>query len=134
MARENLVLMTSLVEKINAFRTESETLSAWFHHIFSPTSDKATTFKETSEFRQEMLDILSALKFAGSHLTFPSLALGWTSGCRGLSWDTYAYWVKWLRMQGHRLPSTLEVTNLNPGPDKINLNKNWIKHQWDSWL
>ncbi len=33
-------------------------------------------------------------------------------------------WVKWLRMQGHRLPATLEVTGLNPGPGKINLNKN----------
>ncbi len=30
-------------------------------------------------------------------------------------------WVKWLRMQGHRLPATLEVTDSNPGPGKINL-------------
>ncbi len=30
-------------------------------------------------------------------------------------------WVKWLRMQGHRLPATLEVTGSNPGPGKINL-------------
>ncbi len=29
--------------------------------------------------------------------------------------------VKWLRMQGHRLPATLEVTGSNPGPGKINL-------------
>ncbi len=33
-------------------------------------------------------------------------------------------WVKWLRMQGHRLPATLEVTGSNPGPGEINLNKN----------
>jgi hypothetical protein len=32
-----------------------------------------------------------------------------------------AAWVKWLRMQGHRLPATLEVTGSNPGPGKINL-------------
>ncbi len=31
------------------------------------------------------------------------------------------FWVKWLRMQGHRLPATLEVTGLNPGQGKINL-------------
>ncbi len=29
-----------------------------------------------------------------------------------------------LRMPGHRLPATLEVTGSNPGPGKINLNKN----------
>ncbi len=29
--------------------------------------------------------------------------------------------VKWLRMQGHRLPATLEITGSNPGPGKINL-------------
>ncbi len=28
-------------------------------------------------------------------------------------------WVKWLRMQGHRLPATLEVTSSNPSPGKI---------------
>jgi hypothetical protein len=33
-------------------------------------------------------------------------------------------WVKWLRMQGHLLPATLEVTGSNPGPGKINLIKN----------
>jgi hypothetical protein len=33
-------------------------------------------------------------------------------------------WVKWLRMQGHRLPATLEVTGSNPGQGKINLIKN----------
>ncbi len=31
--------------------------------------------------------------------------------------------VKWLRMQGHRLPAPLEVTGSNPGPGKINLIK-----------
>ncbi len=35
--------------------------------------------------------------------------------------------VKWLRLQGHRLPATLEVTGSNPGPGKINLNKNLKK-------
>jgi hypothetical protein len=29
----------------------------------------------------------------------------------------------WLRMQGHHLPATLEVTGSNPGPGKINLIK-----------
>jgi hypothetical protein len=28
---------------------------------------------------------------------------------------------KWLRMQEHRLPATLEVTGSNPGPGQINL-------------
>ncbi len=32
-------------------------------------------------------------------------------------------WVKWLRMQGHRLPATLEVTGSRSGPGKINLIK-----------
>ncbi len=32
-------------------------------------------------------------------------------------------WVKWLRMQGHRLPATPEITGSNPGPGKINLIK-----------
>jgi hypothetical protein len=32
-------------------------------------------------------------------------------------------WVKWLRMQWHRLPATLEVTGSNPAPGKINLIK-----------
>jgi hypothetical protein len=41
-------------------------------------------------------------------------------------------WVKWLSMQGHRLPATLEVTGSNPGPGKINLIKIEKKHQWDS--
>ncbi len=35
----------------------------------------------------------------------------------------HSAWVKWLRMQGHRLPATLEVTGSNPGPCKINLIK-----------
>jgi hypothetical protein len=41
-------------------------------------------------------------------------------------------WVKWLRMQGHRLAGTLEVTGSNPGPGKINLIKIDKKHQRDS--
>ncbi len=41
-------------------------------------------------------------------------------------------WVKWLRMQGHRLPATLEVTGSNPGPGNINLIKIEKKHQRDS--
>jgi hypothetical protein len=40
-------------------------------------------------------------------------------------------WDKLLRMQGHRLPATLEVTGLNPGPGRINLIK-IEKHQRDS--
>ncbi len=63
----------TLVEKIDASSTVSETLSARFHHIFHTffvNCDNATTSKETSEFRKEMLNILSAFKFAGSHLAF----------------------------------------------------------------
>ncbi len=33
-------------------------------------------------------------------------------------------WIKWLRMQGHWLPATLEATGSNPGPGKINSTKN----------
>ncbi len=29
------------------------------------------------------------------------------------------FWVKRLRMQGHRLPATLEVTGSNHGPGRI---------------
>ncbi len=28
-------------------------------------------------------------------------------------------WMKWLRMQGHCLPSIVKVTSWNPGPGKI---------------
>jgi hypothetical protein len=59
-----------LLEKIDAFSTESETLSALIFHIFFVNSENATKFKETCEFRQETLNILSVLKFAGSHLAF----------------------------------------------------------------
>ncbi len=45
--------------------------------------------------------------------------------------DMLKAWVKWLRMQGHCLPATLEVTGSNPGTGKINLNK-IEKHQRDS--
>jgi hypothetical protein len=58
------------LEKIDAFSIESEMLSALFCNIFCAffaNSENATKFKETSEFRQEMLNILSALK---SHLAF----------------------------------------------------------------
>ncbi len=44
------------------------------------------------------------------------------------------YWVKWLRMQGHCLPATLEVTGSNPGPGKINVIKLKKKHQRNSRL
>jgi hypothetical protein len=39
--------------------------------IFFCQGDNATTSEETSKFRQEMLNILSTLKFAGSHFAFP---------------------------------------------------------------
>ncbi len=48
-----LVAPKALVEKIDAYSTESETLSAWFHHIFHvffANGDYATTSKETSKF------------------------------------------------------------------------------------
>jgi hypothetical protein len=41
----------------------------FFAHFFA-NGDNATTSKETSKFRQEKLNILSALKFAGSQLAF----------------------------------------------------------------
>jgi hypothetical protein len=53
------------LEKIDAFSAESEMLSAGFCHNFFANSENATKFKETSEFRQEMLNILSVLKFTG---------------------------------------------------------------------
>jgi hypothetical protein len=43
---------------------------AIFFMSFFANSKNATKFKETSECRQEMLNILSTLKFAGSHLAF----------------------------------------------------------------
>ncbi len=64
----------SPLEKIDAFSTESETLSALFCHIFCTVffanSKNATKSKETSKLRQEMLNIFSALKFVISHLAF----------------------------------------------------------------
>ncbi len=39
-------------------------------------------------------------------------------------WFEFVTWIKWLRIQGQRLPATIEVTGSNPGPGKINLNKN----------
>ncbi len=66
-------LMNTLLEKIDAFSTESETPSAWFRHIFKrffANSENATKSKDFSKFRQEMLNILSTLKFTGSNLTF----------------------------------------------------------------
>ncbi len=41
-----------------------------FFARFFANSENTSKFKETSEFRQEMLNILSALKFVGSHLEF----------------------------------------------------------------
>jgi hypothetical protein len=41
-----------------------------FFTLFIANGENATTSKETSEFRQEMLNILNVLKFAGSHLEF----------------------------------------------------------------
>jgi hypothetical protein len=41
----------------------------FFAHFFA-NGENATKSKETSEFRQEMLNILGALKFAGTHLVF----------------------------------------------------------------
>ncbi len=43
---------------------------AIFLRIFFTNGENATNFNKTSEFRQEMLDILSMLKFAGSLLGF----------------------------------------------------------------
>ncbi len=57
---------------MDAFSTESETLpdfAIFFAHFFA-NNENATKFKETFEFRQEMLNILSALKFVGSHWHF----------------------------------------------------------------
>ncbi len=37
-----------------------------------------------------------------------------------------AAWIRWLRMQGHRLPTTLDVTGLDPG-SKQNYNNIILK-------
>ncbi len=43
---------------------------AIFFACFFANSENATKSKETSKFRQERLNILSTLKFVGSHLAF----------------------------------------------------------------
>jgi hypothetical protein len=53
------------LEKIDAFSL----ILPYFLHFFA-NGENATKSKETSKFRQEMLNTLSALKFAGSHLVF----------------------------------------------------------------
>jgi hypothetical protein len=74
------------LKKIDAFIAESETLSALkvsiFHAFFSALKVKCfqpnfaiffmlfSRNATKSKFRQEMLTILSALKFTGSHLAF----------------------------------------------------------------
>ncbi len=66
----NKVQVSTLLKKIDAFSAESETLSAKFCHIFQvvffANSEKTTK----SKFRQETLNVLSTLKFVGSHLAF----------------------------------------------------------------
>ncbi len=56
----------------------------------------------------------------------------WLFSKKVYSYKTGFHWVKWLRMQGHHLPATLEVTGSNPDPGKINLIKIEKTHQWDS--
>jgi hypothetical protein len=41
-----------------------------FFACFFANSENATKFKESSDFSQEMLNILSAIKSPGSHLAF----------------------------------------------------------------
>jgi hypothetical protein len=52
--------------KVKRFQPDFAKLFA----CFLANSENATKFKETYEFRQEMLNILSGLKFAGSYLAF----------------------------------------------------------------
>jgi hypothetical protein len=52
--------------KVKRFQPDFAIFIARFFAI----SEDATKFKETSELRQETLNILSVLKFAGSHLAF----------------------------------------------------------------
>jgi hypothetical protein len=52
--------------KVKCFQPD---FAIFFTHFFA-NSENATKFKDTSEFRQEMLNILSALKFSGPHLAF----------------------------------------------------------------
>jgi hypothetical protein len=44
-------------------------LAIFFARFFA-NSENTTKFKETSKFRQEMLNILSVLKYVGLHLAF----------------------------------------------------------------
>jgi hypothetical protein len=62
----------SLLEKIDSalkVKCFQPDFTIFFAYFFT-NSENATKFKETFEFRQEMLNILSALKLAGSHLAF----------------------------------------------------------------
>jgi hypothetical protein len=52
--------------KVKRFQPDSAIFLA---HFFA-NSENITKFKETYEFRQETLNILSVLKLAGSHLAF----------------------------------------------------------------
>jgi hypothetical protein len=54
------------VLKVKRFQPD---FTIFFAHFFA-NSENATKFKEKSEFRQEMLTILSMFKFEGSHLAF----------------------------------------------------------------
>jgi hypothetical protein len=60
---EKLILS---VLKVKHFQPDFAIISARFF----ANSENATKFKETSEFKQEALNILGSLKFAGSHLAF----------------------------------------------------------------
>jgi hypothetical protein len=57
------------LKKIDAFSAESETLQPNFAIFFTPFFANSETATK-SKFRQETLNILSTLKFAGSHLAF----------------------------------------------------------------
>jgi hypothetical protein len=52
--------------KVKCFQPD---FAIFFKRFFS-NIETATKFKYSSEFRQEMLNILSTLKFAGSNLAF----------------------------------------------------------------
>jgi hypothetical protein len=52
--------------KVKCFQPD---FTIFFAHFFA-NGENTTKSKETSEFRQEMLNISSSLKFAGSHLAF----------------------------------------------------------------
>ncbi len=63
-------------------------LSAWFRNIFCAFFSPTVKTLQNPNFRQEMLNILSALKFAGSYLAFYE----WKVSFSLISPMIFSYW------------------------------------------